>query len=260
MKAYLNDAELKKDFVKEIKRHQEADQIIQGTYAKGSGKNWKGCAVGCSIHSLNRIKKKTYKTSNHSVYETELGIPRQLAYLEDRIFEGLDVKTSKEWPLRFSQAIRPGADLSLVVSKFMVAVLKDENFGVYKFAHRDGKKAIDNVVALYERKLSGSEPTREEWLEARDEASLARRAAYAAYDAASDAAAYAAYAASDAAYDADAAAYDAAADAASYAAAYAADAAADAASDAAADADAAGRDHYKKMADRLIELLEKAGE
>ncbi len=87
------------------------------------------------------------------------------------------------------------------------------------------------------------EPTRKQWLDARDVAWSARRAAAAyaaaAYAAAADAAAYA-YAAADAA---DAAAY-------AYAAA-----------DAAArqkTRDAARRDHYCRMADKLIELLEKA--
>ena len=32
MKSYLADSQLKKDFVKEVKRHYDADQIVQGTY------------------------------------------------------------------------------------------------------------------------------------------------------------------------------------------------------------------------------------
>ena len=71
--------------VAEIKRHQDLDMIVQRTYGEENG-TWKGCAVGCSIHSINIKLKKKYSTSDHSVYETELGIPKELAYLEDALF------------------------------------------------------------------------------------------------------------------------------------------------------------------------------
>lgn len=93
--------ELKDELVAEIIRHREADQIKQGTYGDGEGDNWKGCAVGCAIRSLNLKKGKNLKTSDHGVYETEFGIPKILARLEDRIFEGLSVKESKKWPEEF---------------------------------------------------------------------------------------------------------------------------------------------------------------
>ena len=123
MQAYLNDPALKEDFVAEIKKHQEADQIIQGTYGKGSGESWKGCAVGCSIHSLNRLQGKRYDTSNHKVYETALGIPEWLARLEDGIFEELPVEKAKQWPLCFASAISVGADLEPVKYKFCAFLL-----------------------------------------------------------------------------------------------------------------------------------------
>lgn len=86
--------ELKDELVAEIIKHREADQIIQRTYGSEVDGVWKGCAVGCAIHSLNVSKGKNLKTSDHSVYETEFGIPRILARLEDRIFEGLSVEDS----------------------------------------------------------------------------------------------------------------------------------------------------------------------
>jgi hypothetical protein len=267
--AFKGDIKLKKLMVEEVKKHQEADKIIQGTY----GDNGKYCAVGCSIHSLNVRLGKTYKTSDHSVYETELGVPRIIARLEDRIFEGLESKEAKKFPLRFIQAIKPGADLSLVTAKFFVWLLVDPEDGIIKFARPDGKKAIQKVADLYLKKIAGKTVTEKQW-----------RAAAAAYadadaDAAAAAAADAAAAYADAAADA-AAAYAAYAAAAAYAvyAAYAAYAAADADADAAyaaayaayadADADAAAaaayayadarRKHYSKMADKLIALLKEA--
>jgi len=57
--------------VAEIKAHREADQIIQGTYGEGNNGDWKGCAVGCSIHSLNRKLGKDSTTKLKKVGEIE---------------------------------------------------------------------------------------------------------------------------------------------------------------------------------------------
>jgi hypothetical protein len=247
MQAYLNDPQLKEDFLKQIRNHQEQDRIVQGTYGKEQSDDFKGCAVGCSIHSLNAIKGKHIDTSSHAAYETELGIPRAIAHMEDRIFEGLEVEKAKQWPLRFSTAINVGADLSLVIPKLLLWILSDEKSGVLQYAKTERtKKAIQTVIDLYTRKLAGETIPDKEWRDAR-----------AAADAAADAAAYAAFAA----YAADAAAYAAFA---AYAAAYAAaDAAADAAAFAAAAyaafaADAARRKRFSEIADKLIKLLEEA--
>lgn len=78
--------ETKDIIVAEIIRHREADQIKQGTYGEVSNGNWKGCAAGCAIHSLNLKLGKNYSTSDHSVYEKEFGIPRILAKLQDLVF------------------------------------------------------------------------------------------------------------------------------------------------------------------------------
>ena len=221
MKAYNNDKKLKADLVAEALKHQKADEIIQGTYGDEDG--W--CAVGCTIKSYNDKRGKTFNTNDHSMYETELGIPRMLARLEDRLFEGMDLKDAKGFPVKFLRAVNVGADLSMVWTKFIIWLLIDEKDGVIKFASPKGEVAIKNVAKLYLRKLAGDEPTRDEWRVAAAAAADADAA-----DAAADAAAAYAYAA-----DADAA------DAAAYAyAAYAAD---------------ARETHYKTMANKLLEIL-----
>ena len=184
LRAYNNDPKVKAKYVKRVKMHHDADEIIQGTYWE----NGKGCAVGCTIEG-----------NQHSRYETELGIPHMIARLEDRIFEGLSNKEAKEFPLKFLKAIKPGADLSMVVPKFFVWLLIDPEDGVIKFARTDGKKAIQKVAELYLQKIAGKRVTERQWLDAyADAAAAAADAADAAY-AAYAAAAYAAYAAAAAA-------------------------------------------------------------
>src|ERR1700677_676720 len=174
MKAYHSDAKIKAKYLKRVAAHFKADEIVQGATGQDGG----GCAVWCTLDKYD-----------HQAYETELGIPRSLARIEDGIFEGLPVKESKKWPEQFLKAIKPGADLSKVTAKFLVWILQD----VIKYAQPDGKLAIQKVIDLYKKQLKGDTVAPGEWQETR----------YAAYAAAAYAAAYAA-AAADAA---DAAAY-----------------------------------------------------
>ncbi len=155
--SYKNDKGLKEIFVDEIIRHREADMIIQGTYGKENG-TWKGCAVGCSIHSLNLKLGKDYDTSDHSVYEKELGIPEWLARLEDTIFEGLTVEESKSWPEKFAKAIPVGVNLEPVKWKFCSFILKENIERVLTLDIKDELKkqvvdAIRGVLSVNERAI-----------------------------------------------------------------------------------------------------------
>src|ERR1044072_3147081 len=185
MKSYLDNPKLKEDFVAEVKKHQEADQIIQGTYGKGSGKSWKGCAVGCSIRSLNNLKGKKYSTGDHKVYETELGIPEWLARLEDTIFEGLPVEDAKQWPLRFSQAVPVGVDLEPVKWQFGAFVLNTNiervlTLDIPEQLKKQVVDAIRGVLNVHESALRTGEWDESAARSAESAAESARPAAWAA--------------------------------------------------------------------------------
>jgi len=203
MIAFHGNPEIKQMYLERVAAHEAADEIAQGYYWE----NGKGCAVGCTIHG-----------SQHALYETELGIPEELAYLQDRIFEGLPNAKAKLFPREFLEAIPLGADLSLVVNQFLVWLLVDPLHGVIQFAGKDSERAaIETVAKLHLRVISGDPPTKSEWAAAwaaaRDAAGDAAGAAAraAAWAAAWDAARAAAWAAAWAA--ARAAAWDAAGDA-----------------------------------------------
>jgi hypothetical protein len=232
LRAFHGDPAVKKLYLDRVRQHQRADELIHGIYWQ----NGRGCAVGCTIHS-----------ANHAAYETELGLPRILARLEDRLFEGMANGKASTWPSAFLDAIRVGADLSLVWPRFAIWLLVEKRTGVIRYAKTDAQRAaIQRVAALYGKVVKGDLVAVSDW-----RAAAAAADAYAAaYAAAADAAAYAAAAA--AAYaDAAANATDAAA---AYAAAYAADAAAYAAA-----ANATGRQRsYERMARKLLTLLKTA--
>src|SRR5260370_19586879 len=128
MQAYHNDQDIKDFYSNRVVMHALADEIIQGTYWE----NGRGCAVGCSIHG-----------NEHAQYEVELGVPRQLAYLQDRIFEGMPLAEAKTFPFAFLQAIPVGADLSLIVPHFMVWLLGDPEHGTMRLCNERGKEATE---------------------------------------------------------------------------------------------------------------------
>jgi hypothetical protein len=176
MKAFHNDPQLKANLLVEIAKHRRADQLIQGTYGKmGEGVNplqFKGCAIGCSIHSYALLKGiKFISTMNHSYYESLFGIPRTLAFLEDFFFEELPESSSQLWPERFMESINVGVDLSLVWPKFVVWMLVDEHDGVIKFVKKNSIQyfSINHVAELYQRVIKGEEVSKEEFSDAANE-------------------------------------------------------------------------------------------
>ncbi len=185
--AYLGDEKLKEDILAELDEHRKLDQIVKGTYGEGTNGDWRGCAVGCSIHSLNRKRGTKYKTGDHSAYEAGFGIPQALAYLEDGMFENLPDPVYLDWPKRFMAAIHPGTDLSLVVPRFLHWLLIDPD-GIRKNALPDGLAAIDVIAELYRRMLAGETITDAEWSSAAWSAWSAAWSAWSAWSAAGSAA------------------------------------------------------------------------
>ena len=264
MIAYHNDPAIKAKLLADLQAHADADRLVKGQYWE----NGKGCAVGCTLHSLGAAGR----ASNHAQYETCLGIPQMLAQLEDRIFEGLPTADAMRWPMRFSAAITPGADLSLVGWKFLHWLLTQ---GLPRVKDSAVKAAIAQCADVLLPLTRG-----ESFDRATDAAAhaairaAARAATYAETDAnhaAARAAWAAAYAATDAATNTARSAHatartatNAATNAAAYAAANAATDAARAAADVAIDAEvdakarAAADAAYQRMADKLVQLLEDA--
>lgn len=233
MQAYLNNPALKAKLIEQITAHRDADHLSRGTYRYTRDGHFIGCAVGCSIESLNRLTGSKHIHSDHSCYEPGFGVPEILARLQDNLFESLPNGEHLDWPLAFWQAVPVGADLTMVWPRFAHWLLVDPHDGVIRYAKPDSvRKSVERVAALYARWIAGEKPDDAEWI------SAAVDAVQPASDAAS-AAFYAAHASS-------------AASAASASSSDAADAAA-ASSDAAADADA-----RRKQAAKLLELIAAA--
>ena len=136
--AWHNDPKKKAARLARVTAHEQADQIIQD-YGY-----WED---GCSYHS-----------GDHSLAETEDGIPIGIAYLVDRLFERLPVESARTWPRRFFEAIEPGMDLSLVWDKNQLYVFEQLRL-LWKEEHRP---KLDGIIGLWKCRADGNLPTREE--------------------------------------------------------------------------------------------------
>jgi hypothetical protein len=205
MLAFHNDAALQAGMLAEMRWHVEQDKLISGTYGtEFSNGDFKGCAVGCSLHSFNRLRGATIATDRHKAFEETIGFPESLARLEDAVFEGLHAAGEKDaataWPMQFLSAPKLGADLSRVADRVKLRLLTD--FGLRDNARDDGKVAIDAVCALLRRRIAGDEPRADEWSaawSAARSADSARSAAWSAAESAADSARSAAWSAAESA-------------------------------------------------------------
>ena len=168
MKAFHGDPAIKEKYLARLKAHHEADEIIQGT----GWENGRGCAVGCTLNNYS-----------HVAYEDELGLPEWLAYLEDRIFEGLPAVEAKQFAVDFLNAVPVGADVSEVRFKLAAQRLKRERprqaTNPAEYAE-ECVLAIDLVIAYCENVGRTSEQRSAARLAARSAAESAESAAWSA--------------------------------------------------------------------------------
>lgn len=149
--AYHGEPERKVAFIAEMRGHQDADRFLRGTYWNG----WesRGCAVGCSVESITRLDTTVQINHNDHVGMADwLGIPTALAFLEDRLFEGVSIERSKTWPVEFAEAIPVGADLTMAAPRFLHWLLSDPDGPVQRNASEGRvRDAVNQVAALYGR-------------------------------------------------------------------------------------------------------------
>ena len=149
--------ESKQSVLDRLQEHRRLDQLIKGQYWEDG----KGCAVACLTHADN---------GGHDQFPARWGIPVQIAYLIDTIFEALPTEDAMEWPVRVMSAIPEGADLSKVWDRYASWMLHD-------LATLNGVDPSVGVIAgLFDRAVAGDEPTPQEW----EQAAQATQAAQAA--------------------------------------------------------------------------------
>ena len=171
--SYHGSANLKAAFLREIGKHEAADALMKGTYGMMNS-HFRGCAIGCSVYSLNVLKGQTgaiaaKNTGEHTRLSTDIGWPVWLAHVEDHLFEQLLDELWKTWPRRLAEAMPVGAtepQMDLVLAKLLHWMLVHERFGIVNMAHtEDVKKVVTAIAALFERAIAGDVVPDAEWNE-----------------------------------------------------------------------------------------------
>jgi hypothetical protein len=137
LQAFHGKKSVKQMYVKRMKAHIDADELIHGEGWDGK----KGCAVGCTLNKYN-----------HACYQDELGLPDWLAQLEDKIFENMSREKSKTFPLEFLKAIPIGASLDKTYHKFCKYILTE----IVKDCNEEPvRKAIELVLTQHDKAIKG---------------------------------------------------------------------------------------------------------
>ena len=145
--SFHNDETIKQKYLTRLHNHARADEIVQGQYWE----HGKGCAVGCTIHC-----------DDHSAYETILGLPEWLAYLEDTLFEKLSNAEAKSFAVDFLEAIPVGVNLDRVKWQFCTFLLQENIERVLSLTIDDALKtqvvsAIRQALACCENALASGQ-------------------------------------------------------------------------------------------------------
>jgi hypothetical protein len=138
--AFHGDPARKAFYLERLRNHVRKDDVIQGA-AEWNGGSWG--VIGCTVHSSDRSR-----------YEADLGIPTEVASLEEIIFERLPEEEAKRFSLEFLEAVPVGTDLSFVWPAIARWLLIDPKCGIIRFAQTPETRAAILLVAdLYARVL-----------------------------------------------------------------------------------------------------------
>lgn len=157
LRAFHNDPTLKSTLLAELAKHEAADALVKGQYGEWTlpTAQFKGCAIGCALHSMNQINGEycptPLPTGDHSRFPKELGIPIELAYHIDTVFENLPDAESQTWPRRVLEAISPGADLSGVMPALLQWTILDPTTGFIAQATPEFHAAYRRFAGLVDR-------------------------------------------------------------------------------------------------------------
>ena len=182
-------------FLEMARRHRDDDMLVAQRFEMVDGQ---ACSIGCFCHDYGLEPDDFEGLAKITVY------PEAAHHFQEAIFEGLPEAERADWHVAFAEKAATVTDWRAVIDKTVLASLR-----IAQPHDTSTGKVVAAVIALYERRLTGDNPSETEWTAARAACNAAGAALVAAaWDAARAAlaAAWAARAAADAAaWDADAA-------------------------------------------------------
>ena len=161
MKAFNNNQELKNEVLADLKKHQEMDDFIQGSWLQNETNDageFKGCFYGCTMQTKN---------DPIEAFSDKYNIDLWYCYLTEKIFEGLPKDEARFFPYQSIEKIPLNFDFNIFKSEFFKALLTKQKEWI---TEENVVKVLVQCIELF------SVPFDKISKEAAEEAELAARA------------------------------------------------------------------------------------
>jgi hypothetical protein len=152
-------------FAEMARRHLCDDMLAAGNFKMVDGQ---ACSVGCFCHDYGLMP------GDFEGLAELTGYPEAAHRLQEAIFEGLPEAERADWHVAFAEKAATVTDWQTVIDRIILTSLR-----IAEPHDKSEGKVVAAVIALYERRLSGDNPSEADWAAAR-----AARAARADADAA----------------------------------------------------------------------------
>ena len=146
MKTFPNPRLTAEMFAAGMRVHAEADDLIRGTYGDTDSGRFRGCAVGCNIEVVTAALGVEIERGDHEALGETIGVPAELLYLQDALFEGLQGDASSQFAVAFASALRDGQDLSRVSDLFLAETLRDDVLPLVTDDHPNVRAVVVRVA------------------------------------------------------------------------------------------------------------------
>ena len=165
MRAFLNDSAVKTEFLTQAGNYRTTGRVPQnpvcilaGIPSRQLSRAHPGGAQFVAFDAIGRgIQSRRYVN-----YETELGITSVLATLQDAVHLGLKDAEADAWMELFLSSIPVGADLREVPAQFATWLLDDAEEGIIPAA--EAKGCLGNVPTMVNRSRTAVDSSPEsEW-------------------------------------------------------------------------------------------------
>jgi hypothetical protein len=151
-------------FAEMARRHRDADMLVAGNFLMIGGQ---ACSIGCFCHDYG------LEPSDFTGLAKLTGYPEAAHQLQEAIFEGLPETERADWHVAFAEKAATVTDWQTVIDKTVLASLR-----IVEPHDTSESKVVAAVIALYERRSNGDDPSEAEWVAAYTAATAAREDAW----------------------------------------------------------------------------------
>ena len=150
-------------FLEMARRHRDDDMLVAQRFEMVDGQ---ACSIGCFCHDYGLEPDDFEGLAKITVY------PEAAHHFQEAIFEGLPEAERADWHVAFAEKAATVTDWRAVIDKTVLASLR-----IAQPHDTSTGKVVAAVIALYERRLTGDNPSEAEWAAAEAVAGAAERAA-----------------------------------------------------------------------------------